>query len=106
MPKYKGENDMKLILEVVQPDHDKPLLRLNDPPAIPEVGDLTIGPEGKLLRVVQRAFFLEDSESTLVVVSKTKPAPILVFQCVVVPADMAQAVDVDDVELSTNEVLH
>lgn len=69
-------------LEFVIPGIMQPMLVLHKPVATPNVGDITLGPDGTIYRIAQRAFLIEQSSS---IIATGKPLKgCLVIQCVLV----------------------
>lgn len=54
-----------LILTFIDIETNTCLLMLSDPPATPQVGDITAAPDGKLYAVVSRAFLVSAPKTSL-----------------------------------------
>lgn len=77
----------KINVEFVLGDTGKILLDLHDSPAEPQVGDLTIGPDGIVYRIVQRAFLIKNTSIL------THGAAQISLQCVLIPQDILETYD-------------
>lgn len=76
---------MEVVVQAVL-DTGELMLVLNNAPATPQLGDIMLGPDGTVYRVVQRAYIIEKPETKLTVVGKAPDKGRIVIQCVIVPA--------------------
>lgn len=68
-------------LTFIEPIRQIQLLEMYDPPVVPNVGDMTESPDGRLWRIIQRAYIPPMASSMLTL--KPAIAQMLELRCVV-----------------------
>lgn len=81
---------MEIVLEFVLPGKDESIMVMNNPPAVPMVGDLTIGPDGTVFQIRQRAFIIQEGKNKLAIAGAPKDLGRIVWQCVVLPVELSE----------------
>lgn len=81
---------MQIVLEFVLPGKDEAIMVMNNPPAVPMVGDVTLGPDGTVFQIRQRAFIVQESQNKLNIVGAPKDAGRIIWQCIVVPVELPE----------------
>lgn len=72
------------------------LLDFINPPALPVVGDVTEGPDGRLYVIAARAFLITATNNNIITLNKAvAPEPEVIVRCTLVEMNEDGSVDTD-----------